>query len=152
MFTLMREPCADCQAALLATSELRWKRFGKWERRLLLVATADAPEKIWHLVPQQPTNSGQVAQRRALGRLVEVGLVEVDSEERRKYCDGRLMSRTRSMRGSDLALLVVPIFQTQLEGFSGGRPIRWQQILLDARVLVLDRCGCLRSTDRGRFV
>src|SRR4051794_25695644 len=115
-----RASCWWCQFARASVKRTFGKRLGRRERDLVLRAASGASEGWTPLVPEPPTNAGQVATRRAVASLREVGLLGVSAPRRVEH-DGRVW-RLRAIKRTPLADEIEELFRDELR--TGAR-IRW---------------------------
>jgi hypothetical protein len=149
------EACAWCQKAARAAWELRAKRLGAHERRVLLRA-APIGRLAEPILPPGPSHSSQTATRRAVASLQTVGLIVVPNETRRLYRTHEDLVEVLELLNRDYAVLryafrtdlgeaVVQVFGDELE--NSGR-IRWVLRLADLTGAVQARCPHRSERDR----
>jgi hypothetical protein len=122
-------PCSGCRQIHEAYSAVcvEQKKLGRQERRLLLVAAP--PDGLAAAAfPLTKTASSQVATRRAIDRLRDVGLIEVFPAHERITDPvllrrlGRQYLRPRSIRLTQFGKALIAAYAWEIKN---GRPIRW---------------------------
>jgi hypothetical protein len=145
-----RGSCSGCRQINEAYSAvcIGQKKLGHQERRLLLVA-APPDELPAPAFPLTKTASSQVAARRAIDRLRDVGLIEV-SPAHERITDpvllrrlGRQYLRPRGIRLTRFGKTLVAAYAQEIRS---GRPIRWLVHGEQARDEALASCPICHRT------